>query len=209
MMYLRFLGPMVLACVFFLTAFPAAAQVGITNGVPTPVTAAATMDNNFAIDITDIDFGTIVITSAAGERGELAMDTAGSFDESGNTDTVARVLARNAAGQQGVLDITGGLPDTVVYISYGNVENLTCVSGCAVANPDIIVSQIVDDMSAQAGSWSVDNADPDNDAITGQGLTDNTGALTVNIGATLRTDNTADRYQPGDYEGSFDVILAY
>lgn len=197
------------ALVLLLFAAPAAAQTAISNGVPVTIPAAAVMDNNFAVNVTDIDFGTIVATSASGETGELAMDTAGVFDESGNTDTVARVLSRNPAGQPGVLDIGGGLPDTMVFVSYGNVQNLTCVAGCAGANPDLIVARINDNMTTQAGSWDADDADPDGDAIAGQGMTDATGAITVNIGAALRTADTSDPYQPGDYEGSFDVILAY
>jgi|GEM_PF-4223699 len=193
----------------FLSCEPAAAQVPISNGVPTTVAASTTMDNNFSVDVTDIDFGTVVLTSAAGEAGELAMDTAGVFDESGNTDPVARVLARLATGQQGILDVSGGLPDQALFISYSNVQNLTCVAGCVGANPDITVSAIGDDMATQAGSWSVDDADPDGDAVAGEGVTSATGTLTINVGASLRTANTNDPYQSGDYEGSFDIILAY
>lgn len=193
----------------FFTAPCAQAQVSISNGVPVSIPVAAIMDNNFAVNVTDIDFGNIVLTSAAGETGELAMATDGTFDESGNADPVARVLARNAAGQQGILAIGGGLPDTTVYVSYSNVQNLTCVAGCSGPNPDIVVAHIGDDMPDQAGAWSVDDASPDADAIAGQGVTDGMGAITVNIGATLRSANTASPYQPGAYEGSFDVMLAY
>lgn len=189
--------------------FVAWAQTAINNGVPTPVTVSAAMDNNFTVESTDVDFGTIMITSAAGETGELAMGTDGTLDDSGNTDPIARLLSDAAAGQPGVLDITGGLPDTTVFIRYSNVVDLTCVSGCAGANPDIIVARIVDDMPSQSGAWSVDDADPDGDAIAGEGITDNTGAISLNIGVTLRTENTNDRYQSGDYEGSFDVTLEY
>ncbi len=197
------------AALSFFCVSPALAQTAINNGVPVTIPVSAGMDNNFSVDVTDIDFGTIVLTSAAGETGELAMDTGGIFDESGNTDPVARVLSRNPAGQPGILDIGGGLPDTTVYISYSNVQNLTCVSGCTGGNPDIIVARIGDNMPDQVGAWSVDDADPDGDAISGQGMTNGSGAITVNVGATLRTADTNAPYQPGDYEGSFDVILAY
>ncbi len=167
------------------------------------------MDNNFAVDVTDIDFGSIVLTSATGETGELVMSTDGTFDESGNTYPTARVLARNTTGQPGVLAIAGGLPDTMLFIKYSNVDDLTCVAGCMGANPEIVVSRIGDNMPDQAGAWSVDDADPDATAVSGQGMTDGAGALTVNIGASLRTEDTSDPYQPGDYEGSFDVLLSY
>ena len=195
--------------VYFLLSSPAFAQTAINNGVPVQIPVTAAMDNNFAVDVTDIDFGDVALTSAAGETGELVMDTVGAFDESGNIDPVARVSARAASGQPGVLDIAGGLPDTVLFVSYSNVQNLTCVAGCVGANPDIIISRIGDDMPDQAGAWSVDDADPDGDALPGRGVTSGTGTITVNIGASLRTADTSDPYQPGDYEGSFDVILAY
>lgn len=197
------------AAALWLVSGGALAQTAITNGVPVALPVVAGMDNNFAVDVTDIDFGTIVLTSASGETGELTMATDGSFDESANIDPVARVMAHNAAGQPGVLAIGGGLPDTVLFIRYGNVQNLTCSAGCTGSNPDIIVSRIEDNMPVQAGAWSADDADPDASAVAGQGFTDSSGALTVNIGASLRTEDTSDPYQPGDYDGSFDVILSY
>lgn len=197
------------AAAFCAPPYAARAQTAISNGVPTPVTVSAAMNNNFAVEATDVDFGTLMITSAAGETGELAMATDGTIDDSGNTDPVARLLSDAAAGQPGILGLTGGLPDTTVFIRYSNVVDLTCVSGCVGVNPDIVVARIVDDMPGQPGAWSVDDADPDGDAVAGEGVTDGAGAITINIGVTLRTENTNDRYQSGDYEGTFDVTLEY
>lgn len=192
-----------------LLARPAVAQVAIDNGVPMPITVTAEMDNNFSVEQTDINFGVLALTTRAGQTGEITLDTDGSFDESGNLDPVARIASRNPAGQQGILEIGGGLPDTVLTIRYENVQNLTCVAGCAGLNPDIVVARIFDDMPTQAGAWSVDDADPDGDATPGQGVTDGSGEITINIGAALRTADTSTPYQAGDYEGSFDVILEY
>jgi hypothetical protein len=195
---------------FVLSSVPARAQDAVDNGVPMPITVQTTMDNNFSVDVTDIDFGTIAVTSAPGEAGELIMDTDGTFDEAtGNTDPVARIAARSGAGQPGILDISSSLPDTLLTVRYENVGNLVCVAGCLGANPEIVVSRIGDDMANQAGEWSIDDGNPDADATPGQAMTNGSGELTVNIGASLRTEDTNDRYQSGDYEGSFDVVLEY
>lgn len=188
---------------------PAFAQVAIAPGVPTPVAVDAVMNNSFSITVTDLDFGAVALTSRTGETGELVMDTDGTFDVSGNTDPIARIAPRDPAGQQGTVAVAAGLPDTLLSVRYVNVQNLVCVAGCAGANPEIVVARIGDDMPDQAGAWSVDDADPDGDAVPGQGMTDAGGAITFNIGATLRTADTNDPYQSGTYEGSFDVILEY
>lgn len=194
---------------FCFSAAPAFAQVAISPGVPVQVPVAAVMNNSFAITVTDIDFGTVALSSRSSETGELVMDTDGTFDTSGNTDPVARIAPRDAAGQQGIVAVGGGLPDTALFVRYSNVQNMVCVAGCVGANPEIVVARIGDDMPDQAGAWSVDDADPDGDAVPGQGMTDGGGAITFNIGATLRTADTNDPYQSGTYEGSFDIILEY
>lgn len=192
-----------------LIATQVSAQTNINNGVPVTIPVDAEMDNNFAVDVTDIDFGTIGATNAAGETGELIMAPDGSLDESsGNTDPVARIVSSSGPGTPGTLDIEGALANQVLTIRYSNVQNLTC-GACGGAPPELVVSQITDDAADQAGLWSVDDADPDGDAIPGQVTTSGTGTALVNIGATLRTDSTNTPYPSGDYAGSFDVTLEY
>lgn len=192
-----------------LVSTQAAAQTNISNGVPVTIPVDAEMDNNFAVDVTDIDFGTIGATNAVGEIGELIMAPDGSLDEtSGNTDPVARIVSSGGPSTPGILDIEGALTDTLVYIRYSNVQNLTC-GACGGTPPELIISRITDDAADQAGLWSVDDADPDGDAVAGQVTTSGTGTALVNIGATLRTDGSGTPYPSGTYAGSVDVTLEY
>lgn len=188
---------------------PASAQtVAITNSVPTVIVADATMNNSLALTVDDVNFGIIAVSSALGQTGELELELNGAYDLSGNIGPVARIIPRAATGQQGVIDVAGALPSTMLNIRYSNVADLDC-GLCSVGNPDIVVSRIFDDMPTQAGLWSIDDADPDNDATTGRGMTDGSGELTINIGAAIRTESTNVRYESGFYEGTFDVILEY
>lgn len=198
-----------LAATCSLIVRPAMAQIAIDNGVPVTIPVEADMDNNFAVDVTDIDFGIIGATNAVGETGELIMAPNGNLDEaSGNTDPVARIVSSSGPGTPGILDIEGALTNTLVYIRYSNVQNLTC-SACGGSPPELIISQITDNAADQAGLWSVDDADPDGDAIPGQITTSGTGTALINIGATLRTDGSGTPYPSGTYAGSVDVTLEY
>lgn len=193
----------------YLSAGPVRAQVAINNGVPTTITVDAEMDNNFAVDVTDVDFGTIGVTNANGQIGELIMAPNGSLDETtGNTDPLARIVSSSGPGTAGILDIEGGLANQVLNIRYSNVQNLNC-GACGGAPPVLIVSRITDNAADQTGVWSVDDADPDGDAIPGQVTTDGSGAALVNIGVTLRTDGSGNPYPSGNYAGTFDVTLEY
>ncbi len=168
------------------------------------------MDNNFAVEITDVDFGTIGVSNASGQTGELIMAPNGSIDEtSGNTAPVARIVSDGGSTTPGILDIEGALTDQLLTIRYSNVQNLTCTSGCGGAPPELIISEIVDDAANQAGHWSVDDGNPDGDAVPGQVQTSGTGTAIIQIGVSLRTDGSGTPYPSGQYEGSFDVTLEY
>lgn len=188
----------------------ALAQINISNGVPVTITVDAEMDNNFTVNVTDVDFGGIAATNASGETAEITIAPNGAIDETtGNTGTIARLVSDGAGSTQGILDIEGGLANQLVSIRYSNVQDLVCIAGCSGTPPDLIIARITDNATNQAGQWSVDDADPDGDSVPGQVMTNGSGEALVNIGVTLRTDNSGDPYQSGTYAGSVDVTLEY
>lgn len=187
-----------------------AAPENIDNGVPTTIPVEARMDNNFAVDVTDVDIGTIAAINASGETATLTIAPNGTLDETtGNAGSRARLVSNGNDANPGTLDIAGGLTDQLVTIRYGNMQNLTCVSGCTGTPPALIIAAITDDSADQAASWSVDDATPDASATPGQFTTSGTGSATVNIGISIRTDGSGTPYPSGTYEGSFDVTLEY
>lgn len=186
------------------------AQVAVSNGVPVMIAVDAEMDNDFAVNVTDVDFGTIAVTARSGQTGELIMSANGALDDvTGNSDPVARIISNGAGNTPGELEISGGLANQQVTIRYSNVVDMTCVSGCSGSPPDLIVSRIVDNAADQAALWSVDDADPDGDATPGLVTTNGAGEAIVNIGVSIRTENTDTPYQSGNYVGSFNVTLEY
>lgn len=198
-----------LATLLICTVATPAGATSIDNGVPTTITVDASMDNNFSVDVTDVDFGTIGITNANGQTAELIMDANGTIDETtGNTGPQARIVS-NGGNAPGVLDIEGALSDQLLNIRYSNVQNLTCVSGCSGSPPALVISRIIDDATDQNGLWSVDDASPDASATSGQIMTSGTGTATVQIGVSIRTDGSGTPYPSGEYEGSFSVTLEY
>lgn len=188
--------------------FPLYAQVDIENGVPVTIPVDAEMDNNFSVDVTDIDFGVIAATNAIGETAELTITPGGSLDETtGNTGARARLVS-NGGGRPGTLDIESALADQTITIRYGNITNLTCGT-CAGTPPVLVVSRIADDAALQNGGWSADSGSSDGDAVPGRIQTGNDGAARINIGVTLRTDGSGTAYPSGTYVGSLEVTLEY
>lgn len=188
----------------------AAQAVDIENGVPTTIPVDASMDNNFAVIVTDIDVGTLAAMNAIGETAELTITPGGAIDDSnGSGGAKARLISSGSDSHPGTLDIEGALTSQQVTISYSNVRDLTCVSGCTGTPPKLIIAEITDDSGDQAALWSADDPSPDASATPGRFTTSGTGTATVNMGVTLRTDGSGIPYPSGNYEGSFDVILEY
>ena len=147
----------------------------------------ATVQNAITWDETQpLAFGTIVAISDASDTSTLVIDTTGAdtFNNPGN----AR-LVRVSGGQQGIFDASNAAPNTQLTLTLPTTVTLNCAA-CSGSQPDFLINNFTDD----AG---------------GAPTTDGTGAVTVNIGATLNTIASANAYEDGLYSGAYTVSINY
>ncbi|MBI4031152.1 MAG: hypothetical protein HY370_05700 [Proteobacteria bacterium] len=138
-------------------------------------------------------------------------------------------------GTPGQINITGAFPDQEIrmWFELATTTNEVAPQGpIAGTSPSMWISQLVSEtgvngVSTQNGSWTITAAEtPEAPNIaaadTAAALPANyfaadttaAGALDILMGATIQTDSTFDytagnRYESGDYEGTFDVVLFY
>lgn len=180
---------------------------------PLQVPVDAYVLNTVDVVITTMTFPDIGVHGDAADVATLVMDATGAIalDDLGpgaGGAGEAHMQSGTNAGQQGVLTITGALVTSSIFVYYTNLQDL--VNG---VNPHLELAVVGPDDLATPGSCTAGATPPAagvcDAQVVGIGLTDAAGALTVNIGASIRTVSTALPYLTGTYSGTFDVVMTY
>lgn len=193
------------------SAWAAAYELDSGVAVNVPVTAHVLQ----TVDVTvtqDIDFKDIGI-----HQDKVGADTATS------TMTPAGVVSEDAGVAEGdarfvtdsgdvpepaIITLTGAFPTTNIHVDYVLNTSLTCAA-CGAGTPVLTLTNVADNLSAAPGPAVGTGVQGGNFATNGIGTTTAGGALTWNIGATLTTVASANDYETGNYNGSFDMYLSY
>lgn len=199
---------------------------------PETLNICATIDNTFVTAVTDVNFQTVGATNSAVAQDVgcliMAADAAGTIDEDNtacNGGTVglppmARLVSNDEAGVAGLIALDGAFPDQEVRLQFNVVDRtLVCTDGAlAGTTADLVIQRLFTDQTTPA-TWTYNgtdeattNADPLANVI-GAANTDAAGPtggdLDIYIGAEIQTDNTANLYESGACNGSFEVTLFY
>ena len=148
----------------------------------------ATVQNAFTfVETTALTFGTFVAINDTVDSSTIAIDAAGAnvIANPGN----ARIVAITP-GTNGVFDVSAAVPSTTINVTLPTTVTLNCAA-CTGAQADFDVGTFVDDSTA------------------GVITTDASGAVTLNVGATLSTVPGAAIYEDGSYAGAYTVTANY
>lgn len=187
--------------------------------LPEDMAICATVANTFATALTDINFGTIGATNAAGEFGCLVLNTDSTYNEANDACTgrtaglpaLARVVARAASGTAGILAVDNAFPTQEIRLAFNVTSNaIACVDGAADPATGLLLGRIFTD-GATGAEWNFDTdvATSNTNATMGSFMTDNTGDVTILVGAEIQNSGTADRYLTGECQGTFDLTMFY
>lgn len=152
----------------------------------------AVVQNNFTLVETNaINFGTVVAvadTANGGNTATLTIAANSATPTPGNNAPAQFIIVDSTAAQNGVFDVTGAAPSTVLNISTGTLADLTC-GACSGTPPDLTLTSVT----------------PANATETTSGA----GAVTINVGAVITTVAGGNQYTDGTYVGSFVLTVAY
>ena len=152
-------------------------------------TITASVQNAFTLAETQIlEFGTFTAKNHGTDVSTIVMANDGTGPTYNNPGSAR--ITEVTAGQMGIFDVTGASPSTDLTIALPVSETLTCGT-CSGSQEDFTVNTF----TSSPGAGSI--------------TTDATGAVTVNVGATLTTINSANTYEDGDYTSTYTVSLNY
>ena len=168
------------------------------------VNVNATVENTIDVVITDIDLGEIgsmndtvdIATFTLAPDGTITDDPGNGF---GNTDPASIVNNPDVASTPGTIDVTNAFFNTDLYATYDNCTDITD------GTDTFTLLSIADDMTTPGSYDCVADV-----LVAGVASTDGTGALTINLGVSITTDQAANAaYTDGAYTGDFDMFLSY
>ncbi len=183
-------------------------------GDPVQVDITATVENTINVAVTNpVRFGQIgamnsqTVTDAA--EASVAPDGSTTDDPGtgyGTSSPASIVFDPGDSTNVGAadVDITAAFENTDLYVTYDTCEDLT--------GPGTEVFRLVsiEDNLATPNSLDCATAVALGAYTFGMGTTDGTGALSFNIGATIRTDGSSDTaYDDGAYTGSVQMYVTY
>ena len=151
-------------------------------------TITATVSNAIDfVETTAMSFGEFVAISDASDTQTIVIAPGG-----GNTvgTTGDARIVQIVTGNPGVFDVSGAAPDVSLDLTLPTTATLSCTD-CTGTPPDF-------EISAFTSTPTVATLE-----------TDATGAVTINVGATLTTAATAVAYEDGTYEGDFTISVNY
>lgn len=152
----------------------------------------AVVQNNFTLVETNaINFGTVVAVAdtAGANTATLGITAAGVGPTPTNSAPAQFIIVDSTAAQNGVFDVTGAAPSTVLNVSTGTLVNLDCAA-CGGGNPDLILTSVTPANATETTSAG--------------------GAATINVGALITTvAGGGTQYADGTYVGSFVLTVAY
>lgn len=190
-----------------------AAAVPYQMGEATQITLSGQVENTVNITVTPPDLGTFSATGTVGGAADTAtgviLPTAAN---SYTSDTGSGPYTANSASlvwspadqpNRGTVVIGGAHATSDVFVAYHSPTVLQ-IGG---AGTGFTIVRITDDLTTP----SLYNNVSGTPTITpGRGTTSAGGALTFNIGLSIRTDSTeVGEYQEGVYTGTFDMTMTY
>jgi hypothetical protein len=151
----------------------------------------AVVQNSFTLAETNaINFGTVVAVAdtAGANTATLTIASNAATPTPANNAPAKFIIVDSTAASNGVFDVTGAAPNTVLNVSTGTLANLTC--GACAGTPPVLTLTSVTPGSATS-------------------TTSGTGAVTINAGAVITTVAGGNQYTDGTYVGSFVLTVAY
>jgi hypothetical protein len=180
-------------------AFDTDDTVTVTVAAPTPTLTVPTT----------LKFGTsFFAVSKAATTASAVISPAGTVTNTVGTAGNARLIPIDATGAAAMsYTVTGGAPSTLMSIQIGNTSATPTVTLTGVTT----ATDATFTLSNWTATASVGTLTTAINATTGIGAVtlDNTGAATLAIGSTLKTDASGKSYSSQDYSGTVRVSLNY
>ena len=149
----------------------------------------ATVSNAFDLTETQaLAFGTFTAKNDASDVSTILIGTDGSAPTYGNTGN-ARIV-EITPGVMGIFDVSGAAPDAALDITLPGTLTMSCAD-CSGTNPDFSIGSFTSNFPS------------------GSATTDGSGAVTVNVGATLSTVAGSENYEDGEYSVAYTVSMNY
>ena len=182
-----------------------AAQAGIdatyTGHDSVSVTSALTVSEQHSVN-----FGNFTVGSPGDNGASIAMSDTGTRTVSNTLATTITLLNGGVSdlGSQGpgFYQVAGATANTNLY------GNFTDIGGTAIsaANPVVLTGPV------GSGTFDVDTMtfNQSGSDVNGPYITsDGSGSATIQVGATLHTVTGVSTYAPGQYRGTFELIVGY
>lgn len=186
-----------LASAALLFAFASAQDAQAQQSATVNVTA--TVANTLVLDVTNMNFGTLVLIGdddTVPATASVALSTAGVLTPSSTSPAYASVFDPTGKSPA-IIAISSGAPNAIVNATINNVTNP--IFNSVSLNLGDFTSSF--DGGITQTARTVGTAFPITLSATGQS--------TLNIGATVTTGSYNGPYPNGTYAGSFDVTFSY
>jgi hypothetical protein len=193
---------------FALLLASSANAATVQNGGNIQINVTATVTNSFDVTTTDLAWDSIDVRGSTGTQASADLnpttDAITDDDQGAGNSKIAANVGNAAAA---ALVTATLLPNTtLITVSYNTVSDLdeTADSGSQfdVALLDNLDAPVLG-TAGTAGSYPYGGP-----AVAGNATTTANGELTFNIGGSIRTQS-GDNYDPGAYDGTFNVTLSY
>lgn len=149
----------------------------------------ATVNNTIGFAETQpLSFGTFAVLNDATDTSTIVIQPDGT--NTVNNPGASRIVALTP-GVQGIFDVTAAAPSTALTLTIPTGTIVLNCGACTGSNPDFDVATFT--------------STPAVGALT----TDGSGNATINVGATLTTQNDPNPYENGTYQGAYSVTVSY
>lgn len=178
-----------------------AAQSNYTGHDSFSVTSAVSVS-----EVSAVRFGNFSVSSPGDNGASIVLDINGDRTANQTGSTLITLLnggISDTGGQnEGVYRVTGATGGASLYVSFTDHTGAAITGG----NPVVLTGPVGSD------AFDVDSFVFNNDGTDGMGdyiLANGGGQATLHVGATLHTRAGASTYAPGQYKGTFSVVVSY
>jgi hypothetical protein len=187
-----------------------AAGYEMDSGTAIPIPFDTTVLETVTVNTTNLAFGNVAVHQDTVGTADLVISPLGVITQS--LVGPARFVSDGVGKAAATVTLTAAFPSTDIYVDYNTPVNLSCAL-CVGPPPVLNLIKVTDNLNAPPTGVGhtatlLDVLVPGN-TVEGRGTTTAGGALTWDIGATIRTTPSATYYSTGLYTGSFDMILSY
>jgi len=180
------------------------------SGTPIPIPFDTTVLETVTVVTTNLAFGDVAVHQDAVDTADLTISPLGVITQ--DLAGPARFVSDGNGKAAATVTLTAAFPTTDIYVDYNTPVDLSC-GLCVGPPPALKLIKVTDNLNAPIVGTGhtatvLDVLTPAN-TVEGRGTTSAGGALTWDIGATIRTTPSALYYSTGTYTGSFDMIMSY